>query len=142
MIEKPVQPVKLCSVENCGRRPTARGMCARHYDRARRNGDFDLGHPPCECGRAAVARGMCNRCYMRKFDKRGTCAARGCDNQARYANGVCRRHRDDKPRTSRKPAPLIDCPTGCGRQWHDLPADAFPLFGFTACDGSTIEATA
>lgn len=66
-----------CTVEDCGRREIARGLCTTHYERQRRSGSLDEHQGirallprggTCKvdgCARAAVARGMCQLHYDR-----------------------------------------------------------------------------
>ncbi len=69
-----------CSIEGCGRSVKARGLCDKHYLKARRGGDLALFSGPgrgryapetsrtcpgvSECGKKECARGLCNSCYQ------------------------------------------------------------------------------
>lgn len=62
-----------CSVEGCGNKVQARGMCSKHYARVRRNGTTDTvfrqtGLHACSiegCNRLVEALGLCHMHYAR-----------------------------------------------------------------------------
>lgn len=63
---------RTCTVDNCGGAELARGWCAMHYRRWKRNGDPMLAtqpKPPCAvegCERSVRARGLCDLHYQRQ----------------------------------------------------------------------------
>ena len=71
-----------CSSTDCDRSVLARGLCSRHYDRARKRGELDA-HPTlpkvpftrtCSvdgCHKPHYGRGLCQACYTRQR-RRGT----------------------------------------------------------------------
>lgn len=70
----------ICKVDGCEKSVKARGLCDRHYLRARRAGELALFDGPgrgsyapethltcsgvAECGKPLAARGVCNACYQ------------------------------------------------------------------------------
>lgn len=112
--------MKICSVDGCGRRLKARGLCNTHYEHRRlagvraaraaaREQKFRTlaGQPSCSevgCGRETSARGLCGRHYQQRV-KAGTlppagpkpptvrvvCSVADCE-RFNYGNGLCVRH--------------------------------------------------
>ena len=73
---------RTCRVDDCDEPARARGLCDRHYSRARRRADFRprtvKANPVCEiagCGRPRRALGLCDRHYHRRWQR----ARRGDD---------------------------------------------------------------
>lgn len=108
-----------CSAENCHRPRKTRGLCHRHYTKARRRGELGLHKgvgrgrwaPPerksCsgvrECGKKLVARGLCGGCYQVRMrngiiDRKPTvnagkrCKVPGCKSKRCVARGMCSSH--------------------------------------------------
>lgn len=107
-----------CVIEGCGRGVKARGLCDKHYLKARRSGEHHLFSGPgsgryapetsrtcggvSECGKRELTRGLCNSCYQVRI-KDGTlpviqfsnagaiCRIDGCANNANTL-GLCRSH--------------------------------------------------
>lgn len=109
---------KLCKIEGCDRKVKARGLCDRHYLKARRAGSLDEFDGPgrgryapetsrtcpgvSECGKAEAARGFCNSCYqMRRktgdiqpvprVNAGRVCSVEGCGSDAKSL-GFCIAH--------------------------------------------------
>lgn len=107
-----------CEVDDCDRQHMARGLCAMHYEAARRRA---TGATPrvtrtgCDvegCDRPHRAKGLCSRHY-RRAPRTATepvsadCSVEGCESP-RYARGMCRPHyrasrRVSTPRTPQPP---------------------------------------
>lgn len=112
--------MKHCSITGCEGEIKARGLCSKHYLRAKRAGELELHSgpgagrhaPECSrtcagvvvCGKQETARGLCNSCYqVRRKD--GTlpllpivnagkaCSVDGCKNRAQGL-GYCGTHYD------------------------------------------------
>lgn len=109
-----------CSIDGCDNQARKRGLCDKHYLKAKRSGTLEsfVGpgrgryapeqHKTCsgvaECGKSELARGLCNACYqIRRKEKTltllpivnagKTCKVDGCENQAR-GMGFCGTHYD------------------------------------------------
>lgn len=109
-----------CSIEGCGQSVKARGLCAKHYLKARRDGDLSLFSGPgrgryapeisrtCpgvgSCGKPELARGFCASCYqsrirngslprLPKVNVGKKCGVQRCPNVARGL-GFCAGHYD------------------------------------------------
>ena len=61
----------LCTIEGCGRKHAAHGLCLMHYKRVQRHGSPEyrwggkvVGRPCLHCERQAIAKGMCFRHYQ------------------------------------------------------------------------------
>lgn len=107
-----------CGIDGCGRSVKARGLCDKHYLKARRSGEHHLFSGPgrgryapetsrtcsgvAECGKKERTRGLCNSCYqvrrndgtlkLVQFTNSGsTCRVDGCSNDASTL-GLCRSH--------------------------------------------------
>ena len=65
----------ICSVDGCGKKVAAKGLCHMHYARQRRNGTLDTVYRDTEtkvctidgCGLPVRSRGLCNMHYMRQL---------------------------------------------------------------------------
>lgn len=85
---------RVCTVPDCSKTLTARGLCAAHYAQWRRN---RTDGPVCikfACTQAAVSLSMCDKHYQefRVSDPSATrCKIVGCDNAA-TANAMCNMH--------------------------------------------------
>lgn len=98
---------RLCSVEGCDKRVSARGFCALHYQRWARNGDPTVSKRRmvsfCSiegCGKPARGHSFCGTHYKRwsKYGdantiirKRNICSVDGCGDFA-YGHGWCSNH--------------------------------------------------
>ena len=91
----------MCSVEGCGSPVKARGWCAKHWNRWRRNGHptslprakLRPGCSASGCTRPRAARGLCRTHYSRWQRSHATsiCAIDGCGRPLE-ARGLCSRH--------------------------------------------------
>ncbi len=126
---------KLCSIPGCGAKHSAKGLCHRHYYRAKRGSPMDA--PPREdrpttcvvpgCDSAVRGGDMCSLHYQRarrgvplEAPKRGSrvCSVEGCD--ARHcAGGLCKKHyyraaaSGDPLRTASGRTPRDETPDQC-----------------------------
>lgn len=109
-----------CSVSGCGGKVKARGLCDKHYLRAKRANELHLHEGPgrgryspqwaktcsgvSECGKQETARGLCNSCYqvrrksgdlplLPNVNAGKLCAVHGCKNNAQ-GRGFCSTHYD------------------------------------------------
>ena len=103
--------IKECSVDGCGSRVLAKGLCGKHYDRMRRLGTTELPtHEPAmcsECGeRFAVysSAGLCRPCYQKgrlnAQPRKGVCQ-------------FCGEEFTSKRRYSTESGRLMYCSRGC-----------------------------
>ena len=100
--------MRLCSVEDCGKKHDARGYCSGHYKKWQKdNGLFVLStaniNTPCsieKCKNKYKAKGFCNTHY-KNFIKHGhplagriyyeSCSIKECDREA-VSKGLCHKH--------------------------------------------------
>ena len=71
--------MRICSIEGCNRKHSARGMCNTHYVAWRKRNGLQ-GRGVCsvdECGERALSRGLCNLHYLR-FRRHGDPLMIGC----------------------------------------------------------------
>lgn len=154
--------MRTCDRPGCGQRHLARGLCSKHYSQAMRDGTAPAPK------RATYAPGqecMIPGCTMRVAAKhychhhydilaRPRCETSWCTRPRRFADGFCSpchrwilrtveaRRRGAPEPDYRPPSPRkrlsVECPHGCGRDWHLRPATASPIpqLRFTACPGS------
>lgn len=131
---------RICSVESCGRKHTARGFCAAHYRRHRNGEPMELRvtisneNRICDwpwCGRPSRSAGYCDTHYARsqrgqdmdapfKKWRSGSCTHPGCE-RPYDANGYCTLHAKraskgtDMDAPVRKSGVFSGCLiTGCG----------------------------
>lgn len=108
----------ICKIDGCDRKVKARGLCDKHYLKARRAGALEQfdgpgrgkyapdAHRTCQgiesCGKAHAARGLCGPCYqirraegliqpLPKVNAGQTCKAQGCGSDAKSL-GYCIAH--------------------------------------------------
>jgi len=108
----------ICKIDGCDRKVKARGLCDKHYLKARRSGTLDSFDGPgrgkyapqtsrtcpgvASCGKELVARGLCGSCYqirmsegliqlLPKVNSGQTCKADGCEADAKSL-GYCVAH--------------------------------------------------
>jgi hypothetical protein len=126
-----------CNVEGCTTKTYCKGLCAKHYQRARRHdGDTsDRAITICTiegCGRKVEAKGFCRKHYeqARRRDRNTsdkprdkprivrTCSVKGCGGKATRL-GLCNKHyiraRKHNGDTSDTPRITICTVEGCGR---------------------------
>lgn len=85
----------LCSSHLCGQYATARGMCPKHYSRARTFG-AEVTCLEGNCSSGAVTRGLCPTHYSRarrenRWGLNPPCKAEGCEGTA-VSKGACSAH--------------------------------------------------
>lgn len=112
--------METCRNDGCDKSVKARGLCDKHYLKARRSGNLDMFDGPgrgryapetsrtCtgvpECGKNEHARGFCNSCYQMRtkigelkklplVNAGNRCKANGCGNDAKSL-GLCATHYD------------------------------------------------
>jgi hypothetical protein len=122
-----------CNVTGCSTKAYCKGLCAKHYQRARRyNGDTSdrARITICAiegCGRKVEAKGLCDKHYRRarRHDRNisdrprivRTCSVEGCDGEA-ITHGLCNKHyiraRKHHGDTSDRPRITICTIEGCG----------------------------
>jgi hypothetical protein len=122
-----------CSVEGCTTKPRCKGLCLKHYQRARRH-DGDTSDGPritkCTiegCGGEVNARGLCRKHYQRarRRDRKAperprivrACNVEGCRDKA-ITHGLCNKHyiraRRHNGDTSDRPRITTCTIEGCG----------------------------
>jgi hypothetical protein len=121
-----------CNVQGCTTKACCKGLCAKHYQRARRHdGDTsDRAITICEiegCGRKVEAKGLCPKHYWRARSRDRntsdrtrivrTCSVEGCGGKATRL-GLCNKHyiraRKHNGDTSERPRITICTIEGCG----------------------------
>jgi hypothetical protein len=120
-----------CSVEGCTTKADCKGLCAKHYQRARRHdGDTSDRVTICTiegCGGKVSAKGLCRQHYQRARRRDGktsdrprkvrTCSVEGCHGKA-IKHGLCNKHyiraRKHNGDTSDRPRITICTIEGCG----------------------------
>lgn len=94
---------RICTIEGCGRKHEARGLCGKHYQRLKASPDF--GKPGCSvdsCDSLSWSRGWCHAHYQRwqKYGnptgqpakrQRPECAIEGCS-KLNSSRGLCSTH--------------------------------------------------
>lgn len=68
--------MRLCTVEGCGAKHQAKGLCHKHVEKLRRSGTLEYRQYPTECSRLpckrpVAAKGLCNTHYQ-KLRRTGT----------------------------------------------------------------------
>ena len=103
----------ICSIENCERQVSRRGLCAKHYKALSESGELPLRRPDgvknliCEvegCNKPQLAKGLCQNHYMlqRKYGrthlirrpngvKNIPCEVEGCSKPG-FCKGLCEEH--------------------------------------------------
>lgn len=113
--------VRICSVEGCDRKHTARGYCRNHYQQAKAEGEF--GHETCtvaSCYLPGILSGMCRNHYEVHCRREGRasnpdpCNVPDCE-RPMIAKGMCHLHytrsrRDGSP----GPVEVIRAANGSG----------------------------
>jgi hypothetical protein len=128
-----ISKIGSCSVEGCTGKARCRGLCTKHYQRARRHGGDTSDRPQITictiegCGGKVRARGLCCKHYerARRGDRRSsgrprivrTCSVEGCGGKATRL-GLCNKHYKRARRydgdTSDRPRITICIIEGCG----------------------------
>jgi hypothetical protein len=121
-----------CSVEGCTTKPRCKGLCTKHYQRARRYDGDTSGRSRItictieECVRKVEAKGLCRKHYQRARRHRRasdrprivrTCSVEGCGGKATRL-GLCNKHyiraRKNNGDTSDRPRVTVCTIGGCG----------------------------
>lgn len=113
-----------CSVSDCDNHVWAKGLCSKHYQRLRLTGSTELKEKPkgcSKCGKPIKAKGLCHNHYNYSLigprpNKSEAAKIRERKKRERLENESCR--------------------LGCGRPYHELPADAEKLFSWEKCPGT------